>query len=87
MLENVVLKFVICTKNWTSLYNKLQFFSVWLSVMETTEKTKIDCKRHSQYQGFNQFSDTIRDSRKFENEQFIVPWQMEKEKEGKILVQ
>ena len=55
--------------------------------METTEKTKIDFKRHSQYQGLQQFSDTIRDYRKFENEHFIVPWQMEKEKESKILVE
>lgn len=55
--------------------------------MKTTEKTKIDYERHSQYQGLYQFSDSDRDFRKFENEQFIVPWQMEKEKKGKILVQ
>ena len=81
-----MLKFVIYIKNWAFVNNKLHYTTVWLSVMETKVKAKIDFERQSRYQGFYQYSDTIRDLKKFENENFIVPWQMDKEIKDKIMV-
>ena len=54
--------------------------------MKTTEKSKIEFERQSQYQGFYPYSETVRDFKKFENELFAVPWQMDKEKKDKIMV-
>jgi hypothetical protein len=81
-----VLKFVINTKIRAFVYNKLQFITVWLCVMETKLKTKIDFERQSRYQGLYQYSDSVGDFKKYENEHFIVPWQLDKEKKDKILV-
>ena len=55
--------------------------------MKTDEKTKIEFERNSSYQGLYQYSTKLRDFKKFENEHFIVPWQMDVEKKINILVE
>lgn len=61
--------------------------SVWIIVMKTKEKAKLDFERQSQYQGLGYNSHDLRNFKKFENEQFIVPWQMEKTKKDRLLME
>ncbi len=55
--------------------------------MKTNEETKFDFERQSQYQGFGYNFNDGRNFKEFENEQFIVPWQMEKTNKNKILME
>ncbi len=55
--------------------------------MKTKEKTKSDYERRSQYQGLGFYFSNERSIRGFENEQFIVPWQMQKTKKNEILIE
>lgn len=55
--------------------------------MKTDERTKVEFERESSHQGLSQYSNQFRDFKKFANEQFIVPWQMDVEKKSKILVE
>jgi hypothetical protein len=53
--------------------------------METKEKTILDFKRQAQYQRLQYYSNNEEDFKGFVNEHFIVPWQMEKAKQDKVL--
>lgn len=55
--------------------------------MKTLERTKFDFERQFQYQDLGYNPNDVRNFNRFENEQFIVPWQMEKTKKDKILIE
>ncbi len=48
--------------------------------MKTNEKTKFNFERQSQHQRFYQYFENVRDLKKIENQNFIVPWQMDNTK-------
>jgi len=54
--------------------------------METKEKTKIRFERRSQNQRLHNYSNIENDFRKFDNEQFVVPWQMENKTKKELLL-
>ena len=55
--------------------------------MKTIEKTKFDFERQSPDQGLGYYFNKERSFKSFENEQFIVPWQMEKTKKNELLIE
>ena len=55
--------------------------------MKTVVKTKLDFERRSQYQDLYNYSRRERNFKEFEDDQFIVPWQMEKKKKDKLLME
>ena len=55
--------------------------------MKTKEKAKLDFERRPQYQGLDYYFNKERSFKEFENEQFIVPWQMEKTKKNELLLE
>ena len=65
----------------------MAFKTVWFIVMKTKEKAKLDFERRPQYQGLDYYFNKERSFKEFENEQFIVPWQMEKTKKNELLLE
>lgn len=63
------------------------FRNVFIIVMKTTDKVKFDFVSKPQYSSNLYFSETERDIKDVENQQFVVPWQMvNTNKNKKILV-
>ena len=56
------------------------------SVMKTTDKNHYDFGSRTIYPRNFNFSEDTRDFKKIENQQFIVPWQMNEPKKDEILV-
>lgn len=54
--------------------------------METKEKTRLNFERSPQYQRLHNYSNTDNDFRKFDNEKFVVPWQMENKTTRELLL-
>lgn len=67
-------------------YNKIYDLNVLLIVMKTTEKRKYDFTSRSQNQRFFYFSDKKGIVKNFENQQFVVPWQMVETKKREIII-
>lgn len=59
---------------------------VLVDVMKTTDDNDFRFEGKSSYQEYGYFSDKKKEARKFENDRFIVPWQMEKTQEKQFLV-
>lgn len=58
-----------------------------LTDMKTTEKDHYDFGSRSKFQIHYNFPEDDRSFKNFENQQFIVPWQMSKSKKNEILVE
>lgn len=69
------------------MQNKLWKLVVMVSDMKTTEKDYYDFGSKSKFQYHFNFSEEDRSFKKFESQQFIVPWQMNKLKKNEILVE
>ena len=61
-------------------------FNVMMIVMKTKEKNEVDFEHQSYYQGLSYSFSNEWNFKEFENDKFIVPWQMEKTKKNEILV-
>ncbi len=79
-----MLKFVIDPEKTGWSYNKTVFLHVLKFVMWTMEKNRNDDKLG--YRNRTNFSDIARGSKLNNNQQFVVPWQMQKKEERKFEV-
>ena len=76
-----MLNFVIVVKTKVFLYNKIKYNYVLIYVMETIDRNKKDFESKPFFRANVYFSDEKRSFKRFENQHFVVPWQLEKTRE------